>query len=104
MFAKRPTPEPINLEQSNSQTPLPVYDQVAEPSHNFSEELSQTSNDSTLDRGKVLPFPSQPSRVQLTWPDFEELLTTPDTEPTEVIAQLNSTLVNRRCYYQGYWP
>lgn len=104
MFAKRPTPEPINLEQSNSQTPLPVYDRVAQPSHDLPEELSQTSNDSTLDRGKVLLFPPQPSRVQPTWPDYEELLTTPEAEPTEAIAQLTSTLVNRRCYYQGYWP
>lgn len=104
MFAKRPTPEPINLEQPNSQRPLPTYDRVAEPSQDLPEELSQINNDSTLDRGKVLRFPSQPYRVPPTWPDYEELLTTPDAEPTEAIAQLTSTLVNRRCYYQGYWP
>lgn len=105
MFAKKPTPEPINPEQPNSSRPLTTYDRVAEPSpHNLLEEFSQTSNDSTLDRGKVLRFPPQPSRVQPTWPDYEELLTTPETEPTEAIAQLTDALVNRRCYYQQYWP
>lgn len=102
MFAKRPNIEQDDKERSNSPMSLTVGNPVAELSPPpASEELVQLRDNQTPDRAKLLVFPS---RVQPTWPDYEELFPATEAEPTEPLVKLSSELINRRCYYHPYWP
>lgn len=105
MFAKSPKPQSDKTDQANNPNNLRVYDSVAESRPRLvPEESAQIGNDPTLDRGKLLQFPPQPSNLQPTWPDYEELFPATEVEATEPLRELTSAVINRRCYYAQYWP
>jgi hypothetical protein len=105
MFAKSPNPEPFDVELHNNPKNLATRDSIAEYRPSLApEESAQVRNDSPPDRAKLLIFPPQPSRVQPTWPDYEELFPPTQDEATEPFVELTSALINRRCYYPHYWP
>jgi hypothetical protein len=49
-------------------------------------------------------FPAQPPQVEPTWPDYEELFSPTQAEATEVLREVSHAVINRRCYYNQYWP
>lgn len=105
MFAKRPSPEPENKEELNSSSNFTVTESVAAPRPRLvPEDVAQIRDDLASERGNLLPFPPQPSRVQPTWSDYEELFPATEVEPTEPLTELTSAVINRRCYYTHYWP
>lgn len=104
MFAKRPDLELDTKELANNPKNLTAYPVDELNPGVASEEPTQVRNDLAPDRAKLLIFPSQPSIRQPAWCDYEELFPSADIEATERLTELTSAVINRRCYYQQYWP
>lgn len=112
MLAKTHTPEPDDKRQPSDaaslRSPHVVKDKTELSNPTAPPRLSTAHPESALIgdglKSKVVQFPTQQTSALPHPVDYEELLPTAEIEPTSPIRQLTSDLINRRCYYQNYWP